>query len=55
MYSLLLIPIQIKHGNHVNDEVFKNQKLTKKEPLCRSPLQTRIIEYCEGCNEEMKS
>ena len=30
MYSLLLIPTQIKHGNHVNDEVFKNQKITKE-------------------------
>jgi hypothetical protein len=34
MYSLLLIPTQIKHGNHVNDEVFKNQKLTKKKSHC---------------------
>jgi hypothetical protein len=33
MYSLLIIPTQIKHENHVNDEVFKNQKLTKKRAI----------------------
>jgi len=33
MYSLLLIPIHIKHGNHANDEVFKNQKLTKERVI----------------------
>jgi hypothetical protein len=29
-YSLLLIPTQIKHENHVNGKIFKNQKLTKE-------------------------